>query len=158
MRKASFIWPWEKSVKKILITSLQSTTVFVWNRTIWGCSMTIHSLLQWEGKSGSKKVGLMPSIVINAFIKMRLIKSRPIGGRYGRVCNLYVCPLRLASLINQSINQSIVFFLLPLRTKSIHHDIRFENRPSETKWLCSLQTWIWDQGMKWQSVINKEMQ
>ena len=37
--------------------------------------MTIHSLFQWKGKSGSKKVGLMPSIVINAFIKMRLIKS-----------------------------------------------------------------------------------
>ena len=31
--------------------------------------MTIHSLLQWKGKSGSNKVqGLMPSIVINAFI------------------------------------------------------------------------------------------
>ena len=74
--------------------------------------MTIHSLLQWEGKSGSKKVGLMPSIVINAFIKMRLIKSRPIGGRYGRVCNLYVCPLRLASLINQSISQSYFFYFL----------------------------------------------
>ena len=108
MRKASFIWPWEKSVKKILITSLQNTTVFVWNRTIWGCSMTIHSLFQWEGKSGSKMVGLMPSIVINAFIKMRFIKSRPIGGRYGRVCNLYVCPLCLASLINQSVNR--IFF------------------------------------------------
>ena len=37
--------------------------------------MTIHSLFQWKSKSGSKKVGLMPSIVINAFIEMRLIKS-----------------------------------------------------------------------------------
>ena len=74
--------------------------------------MTIHSLFQWEGKNGSKMVGLMPSIVINAFIKMRFIKSRPIGGRYGRVCNLYVCPLCLASLINQSISQSYFFYFL----------------------------------------------
>ena len=152
MRKASFIWPWEKSVKKILISSLQNTTVFVWNRTIWGWSMTIHSLFQWEGKSGSKMVGLMPWIEINAFLNA----DNKISSYWRAVWTSlqFIC-MSIMSL-NQSIDQSILFFFFTSFKNKIlspWYQIREQTFGNQV-----IVTWIWDQGIKWQSVIKKEMQ
>ena len=131
MRKASFIWPWEKSVKKLLVSSLQNTHhSFCVKQNYLRVVFDNPLFIAMEGKSSSNKIGLMPSIVINTFLNAFYKISS-----YWRAVwtSLQFISMSIMSL-NQSIGQSYFFTSFKNKIHSPLYQIReqtFENQVSK---------------------------